>query len=74
MEDAFMTYYEKKRHIKERTLAEAEFIIKTHATVRETAKRSEVSKSTVHHDVTVKLYLFSKPLYEEVRKVLDENR
>lgn len=69
-----MTYYEKKQHVKERTLTEAEFIIRTHATVRETAKKSGVSKSTVHHDVTVKLYLFSKSLYEDVRKILDENR
>lgn len=70
-----MTYYQKQKRaeIEARTLAEAEYMVKTHATVRETAKISGVSKSTVHHDVVFELYFLSKPLYEEVRKVLNEN-
>lgn len=86
-----MTFYEKQKReeIKARTLAEAEFMISTHATVRETAKEtftfttevfgqeitrsSKVSKTTVHHDMTVKLYYLSKPLWKEVGKVLAKN-
>lgn len=91
MEDTSMTFNEKqkKEEIKGRTLAEAEFMIRTHATVRETAKEtfqfttevfgreiarsSKVSKSTVHDDMTVKLYYISKPLWKAVGKVLAEN-
>lgn len=37
--------------IEERAIEVAEFIIKSNATVRETAKKFGISKSTVHTDV-----------------------
>ena len=46
----------KKRQIRNRVLAEAEYILKTHATIRETAKHFGVSKSTVWTDMTERLF------------------
>ena len=59
--------------IDERVLKEAEYILKNGATVRSAAKVFGVSKSTVHHDVTVKLRSLDEYLYEKVRKTLDIN-
>lgn len=59
--------------IDERVLKEAEYILKNGATVRAAAKVFGVSKSTVHHDVTVKLRSLDEYLYEKVRKTLDIN-
>ena len=59
--------------IDERVLKEAEYILKNGATIRAAAKAFGVSKSTVHHDVTVKLRSLDEYLYEKVRKTLDIN-
>ncbi len=59
--------------IDERALKEAEYILKNGATVRAAAKVFGVSKSTVHHDVTVKLKNLDEYLYEKVRKTLNVN-
>ena len=42
-----------KAYIEERAVEVGEFIIKSNATVRETAKRFGISKSTVHKDAGV---------------------
>ena len=57
----------------ERTLKEAKFIAETGATVRETAKVFLYSKSTVHKDVSERLYFIDKMLYAKVKKVLKIN-
>ena len=59
--------------IEERIIKEAEHIITTGATVRETAKVFCYSKSTVHKDVTERLAFIDKELHKKVRKVLDKN-
>ena len=41
-----------KNYIEERAVEVANFIIASNATVRETAKKFGISKSTVHTDVT----------------------
>ena len=41
-----------KNYIEERAIEVARFIVNSNATVRETAKKFGVSKSTVHSDVT----------------------
>ena len=41
-----------KDYIEERAAAIANYIIEHHATVRQTAKKFGISKSTVHKDVT----------------------
>ncbi len=60
-------------YIAERARREAEYIIATGATVRAAAKYFSVSKSTVHKDVTERLYSSDRKLWDEVRKVLDKN-
>ena len=60
-------------YLDKRCLEEAEYIIKTGATVRKTAKEFGLSKSTVHKDVTERLYSIDKSLYKRVKKVLQKN-
>lgn len=60
--------------IRERIMAEAEHIAATKETVRETAKRMGISKSTVHKDMTQRLYALDKILFNQVREVLDQNK
>lgn len=61
------------RNLRERILAEAEYIIITQSTIRSTARRFKISKSTVHEDLTQKLYKIDKTLYKKVRRILDYN-
>lgn len=63
-----------RRQIKQRAEAVAWYIIKNSATVRETAREFEISKSTVHKDVTIRLSDIDGYLYERVRGVLDKNK
>lgn len=58
----------------ERAVALAEYIIKNNSTVRETAKIFRVSKSTVHKDVTERLFSINARLHDEVKKVLMQNK
>jgi len=46
-----------KEYIEERAVEIANYIIEEKATVRQTAKKFGVSKSTVHTDVTKKILL-----------------
>ena len=59
--------------ILDRIMSEAEYIARTGATVRQTAKVFHFSKSTVHKDVTARLFEIDKSLYKKVKKVLDKN-
>lgn len=61
-------------YISERVISLAEYITENRATVRCTAKKFGISKSTVHKDVASRLRSIDYSLYEEVRKVLDNNR
>ena len=60
--------------IDERVLQFAHYIIDSKDTVRGTAKKFGISKSTVHKDVTERLEKINIGLAKEVRKVLDENK
>ena len=51
-----------------------EYIIDTGATVRATAKVFRISKSTVHKDVTERLYHINRELYRQVDEVLQKNK
>ncbi|MBP5686787.1 MAG: sporulation transcriptional regulator SpoIIID [Clostridia bacterium] len=62
-----------REDVTERVLDEAYYIAETGATVRKTAALFLYSKSTVHKDVTERLYGIDKELYERVRKALDKN-
>ena len=60
--------------IEERAINLAQYIIDSKDTVRGTAKKFGISKSTVHKDVSERLLEISPALAYEVRKVLDENK
>lgn len=51
-----------------------EYIIDTGATVRATAKVFRISKSTVHKDVTERLYNINREMYRQVDAVLQKNK
>lgn len=57
----------------ERVKMEAEYIIKNNTTIRLTARRFKVSKTTVHKDVTERLFYIDRVMYKKVRKILDYN-
>ncbi|MBO8464048.1 MAG: sporulation transcriptional regulator SpoIIID [Firmicutes bacterium] len=63
-----------KEYIEERAVEIATYIIENNATVRQTAKKFGVSKSTVHKDVTERLIQVNRPLAEQAREVLEVNK
>ncbi len=63
-----------KDYIERRAMEIAEYIISTQSTVRQTAKKFGVSKSTVHKDVTERLPKLNPPAANEVKKVLLKNK
>lgn len=60
--------------IEQRACELAVYMIESGATVRTAAKHFGISKSTVHKDLSQRLPKYNKRLYEQVRKVLDENK
>ena len=64
----------------ERTIRLAQYMIEQKATVRQTAARFGISKSTVHKDITTRLQklnteLYENPqLYKQVKKILEKNK
>ena len=60
--------------IEERACDLALYIIENKATVRMAAKRFSISKSTVHKDLSQRLPAFNKPLYLQVKEVLEQNK
>ena len=58
----------------DRASAFALYIIETGATVRDTAKKFDISKSTVHKDITERLQKINFPLYLKVKEVLEKNK
>ena len=63
-----------KEYIEERAIAIANYIIDHHATVRQTAKKFGISKSTVHKDVTDRLEHINPLLAKDARVILDINK
>ena len=60
--------------IEDRAINLAQYIIDSKDTVRGTAKKFNISKSTVHKDVTERLEKINPRLAKEVREILDENK
>lgn len=58
----------------ERTIELAKYISSTGKTVRETARMFNLSKSTVHKDMTSRLPELDPTLYGRVREILDINK
>ena len=63
-----------KGNIEERSVELALYIIENKATVRAAAAKFGISKSTVHKDLSERLPTFNKPLYLQVKAVLEENK
>ena len=63
-----------KDYIEERAVEIADYIIETKATVRQTAKKFGISKSTVHKDCTDRLLQINPSMARAVRSVLDINK
>ena len=63
-----------KEYIEERAVEIAHYIIDHNATVRQTAKKFGISKSTVHKDVTERLMSINTALAKKARIVLDINK
>ena len=63
-----------KDYIEERAVEIACYIIEHKATVRQTAKKFGISKSTVHKDVTERLIQINPTLANQARHVLNRNK
>lgn len=59
--------------LSERAKNVAKWIVENNATVRQAAKKFRISKSTVHKDVTERVWEEERDLYYQVKKVLDYN-
>ena len=62
-----------KDNMEERTERLALYIIENRTTVRTAAQKFGISKSTVHKDISERLPQFNRPLYLQVKEVLDIN-
>lgn len=60
--------------IDQRACELAVYMIETGATVRSTARKFGISKSTVHKDLQNRLPRCNRALYRQVREVLDTNK
>ena len=60
--------------IEERACDLALYIMETKGTVRSAAKHFGISKSTVHKDLSQRLPAFNRPLYLQVKSVLEQNK
>jgi len=63
-----------RENIRERVLEIAAYIIEHDATVRSAAAVFDVSKSTVHSDMTKRLPVIERSTYKRVKTILDKNR
>ena len=63
-----------KGNMEERACEMALYIIEEKGTVRSAAQNFGLSKSTVHKDLSERLPTFNRPLYEQVKVVLEVNK
>ena len=63
-----------KEIVEERVARLGEYIVEQNATVRATAGKFGISKSTVHKDVSKRLRYIDSTLYKKVNKVLQQNK
>ena len=59
---------------KERCVVLASYLVENRTTVRAVAAHFGISKSTVHKDITKTLKKSNRGLYEEVKKILEQNK
>ncbi len=58
-------------NVKARVIEEAYYIITTNKTIREISKYFNISKSTVHDDLSKRLKNIDLDLYDKVAKILN---
>ena len=63
-----------KSYIEQRAIEIGNYIVENGATVRQTAKKFGVSKSTVHKDVTERMMQINPALASQARKILYINK
>ncbi len=63
-----------RTNIEDRACRLAQYIIENDATVRAAAKKFGISKSTVHKDISERLEYINRPLYAQVKEVLERNK
>ena len=61
------------KYIIKRVLEVADYILDTKETIRETAKKFNISKSTVHKDLQERLSLIDVNKYNMIKKIMDEH-
>ena len=62
------------KRFKERCEIMGEYLTENQATVRDTAEKFGISKSTVHKDITERLSNINPGLSAEVRDILEKNK
>lgn len=62
-----------RQDIAERAKVEGRYILENGCTIRSAGEYFDVSKSTVHYDVSMRLREVDETLYAEVKKILDKN-
>lgn len=62
-----------QKQIKARVLDEAMYILKTKKTIRELAKEYHRSKSSIHHDLNIKLEQIDEEIYRKVKRLFQEH-
>ena len=63
--------YKDSKHRCERA---AEYLVENNATIRATAQKFGISKSTIHKDLTERLEKINPQLFRKVKKVLSKNK
>ncbi len=63
-----------KENIEERACNLAVYMIENRATVRAAAQKFGISKSTVHKDLSERLAVCNRPLYLQVKQVMEVNK
>ncbi|MCI8500996.1 MAG: sporulation transcriptional regulator SpoIIID [Oscillospiraceae bacterium] len=63
-----------KHFLEDRSVELAEYLVSQKATVRSTAQKFGVSKSTVHKDITERLKKVNPQLYKQVAEILKINK
>ena len=63
-----------KENLEQRAEELALYLIENQTTVRAAAKKFGISKSTVHKDSSDRLPLYNRPLWLQVKALLDENK
>ena len=63
-----------KENMEDRAERLALYMIENRTPVRAAAQKFGISKSTVHKDISERLPLFNRPLYLQVKEILDVNK